>query len=55
MTAPEAPKRAICPKCAEPMRSERDGVREPPMPHVFWLCVNVDCEDGKRNRIYSGG
>ena len=55
MAAPEARKSVMCPKCGAPMRRERDGVREPPMPHVFWFCTNVDCEDGKRNQIYSGG
>ena len=37
------------------MRREFDGVRNPPMPGVFWFCTNADCEDGKRNRLYSGG
>jgi hypothetical protein len=37
------------------MRREYDGVRNPPMPQVFWFCINADCEDGVRNRIYSGG
>ena len=55
MTAPEAPKPANCPVCGEPMRREVDGVRVPPMPHTFWFCTNRDCDDGKRNRIYSGG
>ena len=44
-----------CPTCGEPMRREFDGVRNPPMPGVFWFCTNADCEDGKRNRLYSGG
>ncbi|MCH8205840.1 MAG: hypothetical protein IH956_02425 [Chloroflexi bacterium] len=44
-----------CPTCGEEMRREFDGVRNPPMPTVFWFCVNAECEDGKRNRLYSGG
>ena len=37
------------------MRRERDGVRAPPKPQVFWFCVNAQCEEGKQNQIYSGG
>jgi hypothetical protein len=37
------------------MRREFDGVRNPPMPGVFWFCTNTECEDGGRNRLYSGG
>ena len=44
-----------CPRCGASMRREYDGVRNPPMPQVFWFCFNADCEDGVRNRIYSGG
>ena len=44
-----------CPKCGQPMRREFDGVRNPPMPGVFWFCTNAECGDGGRNRIYSGG
>ena len=44
-----------CPACGKPMRREFDGVRNPPMPGVFWFCVNPECEDGRRNRLYSGG
>ena len=55
MVAPKQPDPSPCPRCGKPMRRELDGVREPPMPHIFWFCVNVDCEDGKRNRLYSGG
>ena len=44
-----------CLKCGKAMRREFDGVRNPPMPGVFWFCVNPECEDGRRNRLYSGG
>ena len=44
-----------CSRCGAPMRREFDGVRTPPMPGVFWFCINSECEDGKRNKIYSGG
>ena len=44
-----------CPICGQSMRREIDGVRNPPMPGVFWFCTNVDCEDGKKNPLYSGG
>lgn len=44
-----------CPACGEPMRREFDSVRKPPLPGVFWFCTNLDCQDGKRNKIYSGG
>jgi hypothetical protein len=37
------------------MRREFDGVRNPPAPGVFWFCTNLDCEDGKRNPLFSGG
>ena len=37
------------------MRREFDGVRNPPMPGVFWFCTELDCEDGRRNRVFSGG
>ncbi len=37
------------------MRKEYDGVRQPPMPSVFWFCVNPDRPDGKQNRVYHGG
>ena len=46
---------SVCYKCGQEMRREHDGVRVPPMPKVFWFCTNVDCEDGKGNRLYSGG
>ena len=46
---------AVCPKCKEPMRRERDGVRAPPMPEIFWFCTNQKCEDGKSNKVFSGG
>ena len=29
--------------------------RNPPAPGVFWFCTNLDCEDGKRNPLFSGG
>ena len=48
-------KSAVCPVCGTQMRREHDGVRVPPMPNVFWFCVNVDCEEGRNNRLYSGG
>ena len=41
-----------CPVCGEPMRREFDGVRNPPMPHVFWFCINPKCDDGNRNKIF---
>ena len=44
---------AFC--AAREMRREHDGVRMPPMPKVFWFCTNVECADGKQNRLYSGG
>ena len=44
-----------CPTCGQPMRREFDGMRTPPMPKVFWFCINVDCEDGKENRTFHGG
>lgn len=44
-----------CPTCGEAMRREFDGVRTPPMPGIFWFCINPNCDDGKRNKIYSGG
>ena len=44
-----------CPKCQQPMRREIDGARQPPMPQVFWFCMNQDCEEGGKNRVYSGG
>ena len=52
---PEDRAMAICPKCGSEMRRELNGVRLPPMPGAFWFCTNLDCEDGKRNRVYSGG
>ena len=55
MTRPIERNPAMCPNCKEPMRRELDGVRAPPMPKLFWFCTNRDCEDGKRNRVYSGG
>ena len=55
MAEGEVSERARCPRCGELMRRERDGVRLPPMPGVFWFCGNVDCEDGRRNKVYSGG
>jgi len=48
-------KQATCPTCGEPMRREKDGVRLPPMPGIFWFCRNRECPDGTRNRVYSGG
>ena len=45
----------VCPTCTQSMRREFDGVRNPPMPAIFWFCTNTVCEDGKRNRIHSGG
>jgi len=47
--------RALCPACGEPMRREYDGVRNPPMPHVFWFCTNSDCPEGKENLLFHGG
>ncbi len=44
-----------CPVCGESMRREFDGVRNPPMPGIFWFCTNPECDDGKKNRLYSGG
>ena len=44
-----------CPTCGQQFRRERNGFRNPPMPVVFWFCINTECEDGKLNRIYSGG
>ena len=58
MTTPvarESVEQVPCPKCGEPMRREFDGVRNPPAPGVFWFCTNLDCEDGKRNPLFSGG
>ena len=58
MTTPvvrEKVEELACPTCGKPMRREFDGVRNPPMPGVFWFCTNFECEDGKRNKIYSGG
>ena len=55
MTQAQTPKAVVCPTCDEPMRRELDGVRFPPMPHIFWFCANRDCRDGKRNKLYSGG
>ena len=46
---------APCPTCGEPMRREFDGVRNPPMPSLFWFCTNTDCKDGTRNKLYMGG
>jgi len=37
------------------MRREFDGVRVPPMPGIFWFCTNAACEEGKGNKLYSGG
>ena len=48
---PEVP----CPVCKQNMRREFDGVRQPPMPSVFWFCTNAQCDDGKRNHLYQGG
>ncbi len=55
MMNPEIPTPATCPVCSQPMRREKDGVREPPMPNVFWFCRNRDCRDGKRNKVFNGG
>lgn len=58
MTTPNAREnveKPLCPICGTPLRREFDGVRNPPMPGVFWFCTNGDCEDGRRNKIYSGG
>ena len=55
MMAREPTEKTPCPTCGEPMRREMDGVRAPPLPGVFWFCTNRDCEDGRKNRIYSGG
>ena len=58
MTTPvarESVEQVPCPKCGERMRREFDGVRNPPAPGVFWFCTNLDCEDGKRNPLFSGG
>ncbi|MCH7653291.1 MAG: hypothetical protein IIB14_06395 [Chloroflexi bacterium] len=46
---------AACPSCGNPMRREFDGVRVPPMPTIFWFCTNAACEEGKGNKLYSGG
>ena len=35
MAETDASETAMCPRCGEPMRRERDGVRMPPMPQVF--------------------
>ncbi len=48
-------KKAQCPRCGQPMRRETDGIRRPPMPGVFWFCVNQACQDGRGNKVYSGG
>ena len=45
----------VCPVCGEAMRREVNGFRSPPMPGAFWFCTSVDCDDGRQNRIYSGG
>jgi len=45
----------VCPVCGEAMRRELNGFRAPPTPGVFWFCTNADCDDGRQNRIYSGG
>lgn len=37
------------------MRKEYDGIRQPPMPSVFWFCTNSACADGERNRLFQGG
>ena len=55
MTTERGSGKAACPTCGEAMRREKDGVRLPPMPNVFWFCPNLKCEDGKRNRVFSGG
>ena len=58
MTTPvvrEEPGDLSCPACGGNMRREFDGVRNPPMPKVFWFCTKPECGDGKRNRLYSGG
>ncbi len=55
MAASDVQGKAACPKCGQPMRREVDGVRRPPMPHIFWFCRNLDCEDGSRNKVYNGG
>jgi hypothetical protein len=55
MTMPVGPNIVKCPVCGDTMRRETDGVRLPPMPRVFWFCINRDCKDGGGNRIYSGG
>jgi len=58
MTTPvarESVEQAPCPNCGKPMRREFDGVRNPPAPGVFWFCTNLECEDGKRNPLFSGG
>ena len=46
---------ANCPSCGHPMRKERNGVRVPPTPGVFWFCADLDCEDGLQNRVFHGG
>ena len=46
---------ALCPACGSPMRKEYDGVRQPPMPRVFWFCTNARCPEGKDNLLFQGG
>ena len=55
MAEPHLSSPPLCPVCGRPMRRELDGFRRPPMPQVFWFCANIECEDGKKNRTYSGG
>jgi hypothetical protein len=58
MTTPvvrEDVEKTICPTCGNPMRREYDGVRTPPMPQIFWFCTSSECDDGKKNKLFSGG
>ena len=58
MTEPVARERVdtpACPSCDSPMRREFDGVRNPPLPGVFWFCTDLECDDGRRNKLYHGG
>ena len=55
MTTSEGAQVPTCPTCGQGMRRELDGVRVPPMPRVFWFCVNGDCQEGRQNQVYRGG
>ena len=55
MPVTPSPTPATCPSCGQSMRQELDGVRRPPMPKIFWFCANIDCKEGKSNKIFHGG